>query len=62
MKILKSAKDDFRMTLSQADARIFINCMAETIRQISPREYQLRMGATQDQIKNVIASLEAALK
>jgi len=62
MRILKTAEDEFRMILAPAEARIFINCMNETIKQVGARGFHSRMGATVDQIRSVIAALEAALK
>ena len=61
MKILKNGEDEYRLTLTPAEGRIFINCMNETIRELGS-EFATRMGAEVDEIKGVIASLEAALK
>ena len=61
MKILREGADSFRMTLSSAEARIFVNCMNETIEEIAPYEYATRMGAGIDQVRALIAAIEAAL-
>ena len=61
MKIIREGVDAFRMTLSSAEARIVVNCMNETIKQIGPREYATRMSASIDQIRTVIAAVETAL-
>ena len=62
MKILKTGAEEYCVTLQPAEARIFINCMNETIKEIAGWEFPTRMGAKVDEIKVVIASLEAALK
>ncbi len=62
MQIVKTGDEQFRMKLTPAEACIFTNCMNETIRRISHRAYQTRMGATPEEITTVIAALEAALK
>ncbi len=62
MKILKTGDREFRMTLAPVEVHIFISCMNETIKQIRASEYPTRMGAEVEEIKAVIASLEAALK
>ena len=61
MKILREGEDVFRMTLSSAEARILVNCMNETIKQIGTREYATRMSANIDQIRTLISALETAL-
>ena len=60
--VAKISEENFRMTLKPSDARIFVNCMKETLAQLGDWEYQTRMGAKAEQIKTVIASLEAALR
>ena len=62
MKIAKTGSDDYRMSLSPAEVRIFINCMNETINELGGWEYQTRMGAEENDIKEIIGALEAALK
>lgn len=62
MNILKKAEDAFVLTLTPAEAQIFINSMNETLRRIPASEYWTRMGAELDEIKSTIASLEAAAK
>jgi hypothetical protein len=62
MQIIKTGGEQFRMTVSPAEARIFINCMNETIKRIPSREYQTRVGATPEDMKATIEALEGALK
>jgi hypothetical protein len=62
MKILKKPDDQYRVTLSAAEARIFINCMNETIKELGGWEFQTRMGATEAQIQSIIASIDETLK
>ena len=62
MQIAKTGDEQYRVTISPTEAHIFINCMKETMARIPRREYQTRMGATVDEIKAVVASLEPALK
>jgi hypothetical protein len=62
MQIAKMGDEQFRLTISTEEVRIFINCMNETIKRIPGREYQTRMGAEIQQIKAAINSLEATLK
>ncbi len=62
MKILKKPDDQYRVTLSSSEARIFINCMNETIKELGGWEFQTRMGATEPQIQGIIRSLAEALK
>lgn len=62
MKILKTAEEAYRMTITPAEARVFINCMKATFDGMGAWEYPTRMGATRQQVEHVIASLEAALK
>ncbi|MGH7088273.1 MAG: hypothetical protein ACREFQ_05180 [Stellaceae bacterium] len=49
------------MTITRDEARIFINCLQETMRQIPRREYQTRMGAETSQIEVTIGLLAHAL-
>ena len=49
------------MTLTLVEARIFINGMNETIKELGS-EFQTRMGAEIYQVTEVVAALEAALK
>lgn len=62
MGIVKISEEKFQMTLTQTDARVFINCMSETIKTLGDWEYQTRMGAKVEQIEAVIASLRDALR
>jgi hypothetical protein len=62
MNILKKGEDAFLLTLTPAEAQIFINSMNETLRRIAASEYWTRMGAKPDEISSTIGSLEAALK
>jgi hypothetical protein len=62
MKILKKPDDQYRMTLSAAETRVFVNCMKATFDGIGDWEYPTRIGATAEQIKQVIDSLDRALK
>jgi len=62
MKIQRIAEDGYRMTLAAAEARVFINCMKATFDGIGDWEYPTRMSANPQQIKDLVASLEAALK
>lgn len=62
MNILKKGEDSFLLTLTPAEAQIFINSMSETLRRIAASEYWTRMGAEPHEIKATIESLEAALK
>jgi hypothetical protein len=62
MKILKTADNAFVLSLTSVEGQIFVNSMNETLRRIPVREYWTRMGATSDQIKATVASLEEALK
>ena len=62
MRILKTAESEYRITLTPAEARIFVNCMKLAIKEIATREFGTRVGATPEEITTVIAALEAALK
>jgi hypothetical protein len=61
MQIVKTEKEQYRMTLTAAEARIFISGMNETIKELGS-EFQTRMGAEIYQVREVVAALEAALK
>jgi hypothetical protein len=61
MQIVKTEKGQYRMTLTLVEARIFINGMNETIKELGS-EFQTRMGAEIYQVTEVVAALEAALK
>ena len=44
------------------EARIFINCMGETMKARSAREFPSRMGAELYEVDRVISALAAALR
>jgi hypothetical protein len=66
MTIEKTGADEYRVTMTPAEARICINCMKETFREgpregIRASEYQTRVGVTIDAVKGVVSAIEAAL-
>ena len=62
MKITLTGHERYHMSISPAEALVFVNCMKETIKHIPSREYQTRMGAKLADIRHVIALLEGVLK
>ena len=62
MKILKTGDDAYRVTLTPADARIFVNCMNETEKALSPWEFPSRFGAKLDEVKAIFSAIEQQLK
>lgn len=62
MQILEMADQQYRLILTPAEARTFINCFAEAEKAIGERELPIRLFGPLDQIRAIFSAIEAALK
>lgn len=61
MQIVKSANGEFRVTVTDREARIFVNCMRASVNEIMQTEIQTRVGSRPEEIETIASTLEKAL-
>lgn len=61
MQIVKTGDEEFRISMTPAEGRIFINCMNETEKALG-RAFSIRIGGPTDEVKALFNAIEAALK
>jgi len=62
MQIIETTDQRYRLTLTPAEARIFINCFVEAETALGERELPIRLFGPLEQIRAVFSAIEAALK
>jgi hypothetical protein len=58
---IAEAGDGVDVTLTPDQARIFLNCMSETEKELGPSEFPSRFGASLDEVKGLFAAIDAKL-
>lgn len=61
LTIVSDGKKGFKITLSQAQARIFVNCMSETTKALDARDFPSRIGGKFDEVKALFSQIAANL-
>lgn len=62
MQILETTDQQYKLTLTPAEARIFIRCFAEAEKAVGEQDLPIRLFGPLDQIKAIFSAIEAALK
>lgn len=61
MQVVKTANNDFRVTVTNREARIFVNCMRASVDEIMRTVFRTRVGSQPEEIETIASALETAL-
>lgn len=61
MQIAKTAKDEFRVTVTDREARILVDAMRASLAEIMRTEFRTRTGSLPEEIETIASALEKAL-